>query len=37
MKYDVEMYSDAVIYILSLIMTGSSNPKLIGADTQTAW
>jgi hypothetical protein len=37
MKYDVEMGSDAMIYIQSFIKTGTRIEKLIVVDTQTAW
>jgi hypothetical protein len=35
MKYAVEMYSGAVIYIPSFIQTGSGIQKFIQGDTQT--
>jgi hypothetical protein len=38
MKYAVEMYSGAMIYVPSFIKIGSGIQKLMGeGDTQTAW
>jgi hypothetical protein len=37
MKYAVEIGSDVMIHIPSVIKTGSGIQKLIRGDTQTAW